>query len=172
MTPRATTGLSIRLRKRSPLWGRVEEIRKLAATEPSTKRVLESLGCTVSPGNYATLKRIADASGIVLPDGSGTALAVKKNRFELDSVLVENSQVANFGNLKRRLIGEGRLTSRCDECKIFPEWNGKPLVLQLDHINGIKSDNRIQNLRLLCPNCHSQTDTFCKGNGPYRTKAA
>lgn len=48
----------------------------------------------------------------------------------------------------------------CAECGISGDWNGKPLTLQLDHINGKHSDNRIENLRILCPNCHSQTSTW------------
>jgi hypothetical protein len=47
---------------------------------------------------------------------------------------------------------------------IGPNWNNKGLVLQLDHINGVHNDNRVENLRILCPNCHSQTDTFCAKN--------
>lgn len=49
-------------------------------------------------------------------------------------------------------------------CGLGNNWNGKPLVLILDHINGIYNDNRIENLRLLCPNCNSQTDTFAGRN--------
>lgn len=48
----------------------------------------------------------------------------------------------------------------CEICKIGPIWNNMPLTLQIDHINGNNKDNRIENLRFLCPNCHSQTDTF------------
>jgi len=48
----------------------------------------------------------------------------------------------------------------CRACRIA-EWQGRPLVLHLDHINGVHDDNRLENLRLLCPNCHSLTDTFC-----------
>lgn len=48
----------------------------------------------------------------------------------------------------------------CSMCGMLPEWNGKPLVFQVDHINGNNSDDSWDNLRLLCPNCHSQTDTF------------
>ena len=47
-------------------------------------------------------------------------------------------------------------------CGNIGEWNGNSLSLQLDHINGIHTDNRIENLRMLCPNCHSQTETFSK----------
>jgi 5-methylcytosine-specific restriction endonuclease McrA len=63
--------------------------------------------------------------------------------------------------LKRALLEYG-LTEQCLECKLGPSWNDKPLTLQVDHVNGIIYDNRPENLRLLCPNCHSQTDTFCK----------
>lgn len=52
---------------------------------------------------------------------------------------------------------------KCEECKLST-WNSKELKLQVDHINGIHYDNRPENLRFLCPNCHSQTDTFC-GSG-------
>jgi 5-methylcytosine-specific restriction endonuclease McrA len=52
---------------------------------------------------------------------------------------------------------------KCSYCGIS-EWNGKELSLHLDHINGINNDNRLDNLRFLCPNCHSQTDTYCGKN--------
>lgn len=54
----------------------------------------------------------------------------------------------------------GLLPDKCAICDLGPEWNGLSLTLQLDHINGKPKDNRIENLRLLCPNCHSQTETF------------
>ena len=53
---------------------------------------------------------------------------------------------------------------KCKECGIENLWNNKPISLQLDHINGIKTDNRLENLRFLCPNCHSQTETFGSKN--------
>ena len=58
---------------------------------------------------------------------------------------------------------EGKKEQKCEKCGLT-EWMGKPIVLQLDHINGDNRDNRIENLRLLCPNCHSQTETFCRKN--------
>ncbi len=60
---------------------------------------------------------------------------------------------------KKKLIREGFIPYQCLECGIA-EWLGKKLVLQIDHINGIKDDWRIENLRMLCPNCHSQTPTY------------
>jgi 5-methylcytosine-specific restriction endonuclease McrA len=64
---------------------------------------------------------------------------------------------------KAKLLREGHLANRCLECGIS-QWRGKPLGIQIDHINGINSDWRIENLRMLCPNCHSQTDTFAGRN--------
>lgn len=78
-----------------------------------------------------------------------------------NNILIENSTYLNTNSLKKRLIKESLLNDVCYVCNIKGEWCEKKLILQLDHINGIRSDNRIDNLRLLCPNCHSQTDTFC-----------
>jgi DNA-binding CsgD family transcriptional regulator/5-methylcytosine-specific restriction endonuclease McrA len=66
-------------------------------------------------------------------------------------------------NLKRRLIKAGLLTQCCRQCGIRT-WRGLPLALQLHHINGDRHDNRLGNLALLCPNCHSQTDTWAGRN--------
>lgn len=63
-------------------------------------------------------------------------------------------------NLKEKLWAAGLLPKQCQICGIGAVWNGLPLVLQLDHINGNRRDNRLPNLRILCPNCHSQTHTF------------
>ena len=66
----------------------------------------------------------------------------------------------------RRLLRLG-WDYHCAECGIN-EWRGRPLRLHLDHINGISNDNRFENLRLVCPNCHSQTDTYCGRNRKKR----
>ena len=65
--------------------------------------------------------------------------------------------------IKQRLIRAGILENRCEECGLT-DWRGKPLSIQIDHINGIKDDHRRENLRMLCPNCHSQTETFGSRN--------
>lgn len=62
---------------------------------------------------------------------------------------------------KQQLIGLGYKEDKCELCSQGPEWNRQFLNLQLDHINGIHNDNRLENLRILCPNCHTQTPTYC-----------
>jgi hypothetical protein len=79
----------------------------------------------------------------------------------LDQILIKNSNLVFRSSTKRRLIKEGLLEEKCYECGLGPSWNGKVIVLQIDHINGDCFDHRIENLRFLCPNCHSQTTTFC-----------
>ncbi len=78
----------------------------------------------------------------------------------LSSILVKNSSYQNRTALKQRLIDEKILPYRCALCNNPGVWNNYPLTLQLDHINGVNNDNRKENLRFLCPNCHSQTTTF------------
>lgn len=85
-----------------------------------------------------------------------------------EEIFVENSPVIGGAKLVRRLLSMG-WRYQCSNCGIS-EWLGKSLVLHLDHINGIHNDNRLANLRLLCPNCHSQTETYC--NRPRSSKAS
>ena len=73
-------------------------------------------------------------------------------------------KIRSFTTCKKKLISEGKLINKCTICKMDPIWNNKPLVLQLDHINGDYSNNSIENLRLLCANCHTQTDTYTGRN--------
>lgn len=88
---------------------------------------------------------------------------VKKNSFgvekHLSEILIENSPYIHSSNLKNKLLKKGLLDYECSICGL-KEWNEKEIVLQLDHINGKSNDNRMENLRLLCPNCHSQTETY------------
>ena len=83
---------------------------------------------------------------------------------EYKDILVENSTYTNFSRLKERLLKDGLLEYKCSCCGNPGIWNEKPLTLQLHHINGIHTDNRLINLTLLCPNCHTQTDNYGSKN--------
>jgi transposase-like protein len=84
----------------------------------------------------------------------------------LRELLVNGTSRGRF-NIKCRLIEAGLKDDRCERCGIG-EWRGNPLSVQLHHINGDGKDNRLENLELLCPNCHSQTETYGGRNGHRR----
>jgi AcrR family transcriptional regulator len=86
----------------------------------------------------------------------------------LDEVLVDGRRF-HRGSLKRRLIDAGLKDDACEDCGLS-EWRGRPIVLALHHVNGRPTDNRIENLRLLCPNCHSQTPNFAGRNARRRRR--
>ena len=75
-----------------------------------------------------------------------------------EEVFKEESHYSNE-MVKQRIVSQGMLEYRCIKCGI-DKWQGETIVLDLDHINGDNLDNRLENLRFLCPNCHSQTDTY------------
>ncbi len=137
---------------------------KLVCSSTTLSDVLRGLGLEIQPGNFDTLRKYIkryklDCSHFV-GKSAGRGGSSRKN---LDEILVKDSEY-DFGQLKRRLISEGLLPNECSNCKSTTQWQGKPLKMVLDHINGIKTDARIDNLRLLCPNCNSQTETFCRKN--------
>lgn len=88
---------------------------------------------------------------------------INNKDFTDENVFVENSSYPR-GSIKRRVIKDKKIDYKCGCCGINDEWNNKPLVLHLDHINGVNNDHRLENLRFLCPNCHTQQDTYAGKN--------
>ena len=77
----------------------------------------------------------------------------------MDTILVKNSTWTSTSFLRKRLIDSGLKEAKCECCE-RTEWFGKPIALELHHVNGIKSDLRLENLRILCSNCHAFTDNY------------
>jgi len=84
-------------------------------------------------------------------------------KFILDDILQDKHPQYPTIKLKKRLLKERIFENKCQNCGIV-EWNGNPLVMHLDHIDGNSHNHKLENLRMLCPNCHSQTDTYCGKN--------
>jgi len=83
----------------------------------------------------------------------------KKNPIPNDIVFSSDSKTGRY-SVKQRIINHNLIPYKCACCNVVDTYNGKPISLHLDHINGVNNDNRLENLRFLCPNCHSQTDTY------------
>lgn len=80
-----------------------------------------------------------------------------------EQIFVENSSY-NRKSLKKRILDDELIEYVCDICGLGPEWNGKPMTLVLDHINGVNNDNRLENIRFVCNNCDSQLPTYKSRN--------
>ena len=91
---------------------------------------------------------------------------VQKNQYHYTPS--NGKTIRSQSNFKKNLIKEEKLINKCAICNIEPIWNNKPLILHLDHINGDHHNNDLSNLRLVCPNCHSQTDTYTGRNNKLK----
>lgn len=123
----------------------------------SYREVLLTLGYGTGGGSHKYLKDKIKEYNI------STAHFVNKRHVGgrlSDGQYFVNGCKRNGTHLKARLIKDGHLEEKCDECGLGPEWNEKFLPLQVDHKDGNNINNELSNLRLVCPNCHSQTDNW------------
>jgi len=149
----------------------IDIIQNIVTSNRTMLQVLKKL--ELSPGQRKTLiKRLVkeNINFSHIPLGARANLGRPTGTAKKIEELLTVGSKYNRCHLKYRLLKDGTLENKCYKCGIGPEWNGEVLVLQLDHINGINDDNRLSNLRMLCPNCHTQTTTYCGKNFPKRDK--
>ena len=147
--------------KRDGSWLDEVKLREACRGSSSTKEVLLKLGVPVNRGRRQTLKSRAADFGVLLPRGSGSHGRGYLPRRSDEDWFVDGVS-RNNTNSKNRPLKQG-MPDICAICAIPADWNGMPLTLQIDHIDGDSSNNARLNLRLVCPNCHSQTPTFSNG---------
>lgn len=136
-----------------------EQLIELSKQSKSISDICRLLGTHPTGRSHNHIKKRLLILGITF-DIKPTFNASRK-RLITDYLVIDGPQI-NIPRLKRKLIKERILEEKCTKCGIGPMWNNEPLILHLDHINGKRNDNCVENLRLLCPNCHSQTETYAK----------
>ena len=156
-------------KKKNPIWFiKKEYLQDLLNNKNSLSDVLRSLNLDIKGCSGALIRRIKEdnlcTKKLEINRNNQRLIHIKTIQVArpLNEICVENSTYSRV-NLKAKLIKLGILKYECYECKLS-EWRGKKICLQIDHINGTNNDHRIENLRLLCPNCHSQTNTYAGKN--------
>lgn len=149
-----------------------EEFIEAIKTSRSLRQALEKLNLKPAGGNY----RVAKQKIIQLKiddshlDGKGWSKGKtlpSRPRKTLEDLLTKDSYTSS-NKLRIRLLRDGIFEQKCYNCEL-KQWNGETIPLELEHINGDNLDNRIENLTLLCPNCHAQTSTY-RGKNKKTTK--
>lgn len=153
----------------------IDEVKKIIQTSQTMSDVMRKLGYNEgNNGPRTTVKNFAIKNGfgeeienLEKRSKEFNKVFVKKLQLEQrepnEEIFCENSMKTR-AVVKRRILADNLLEYKCAICGNLGKHNGLPLILQLDHINGVANDHRLKNLRWLCPNCHSQTENFCSKN--------
>ena len=145
-----------------------ELIEEAVRVSNNYREVLRYLNIPISGNNSSTLKRKIKEYQINTSHFTFHSTTAKKKK-EINDYLVKGNYIPT-SKLKAKLFSSGLKQNVCEICGVN-SWLGKKLVCQLHHLNGDNSDNRLENLQILCPNCHSQTDNFCgQANSEERAK--
>jgi 5-methylcytosine-specific restriction endonuclease McrA len=145
-------------------WFSEEEVRAAVAESLSYAEALRRLGLRAAGGNHRTIRKYVEDVWRIPVDhfdaSRARGAAGRERALPLAAVLVEGSTY-HRGHLKRRLLDEGLKRPECEMCGQGDVWRGRRMSMVLDHINGVHDDHRLENLRILCPNCNATLDTHC-----------
>lgn len=160
--------------QRKKRWN-VDQLKTAVEESKSIRQVIEKLGLIPAGGNYDQVNRYIKLLGLKIDHFTGKVWnkglkIYRKPLIPLEKILVKNSSFQSY-KLKKRLFDNGLKPRHCEICGWAAVSPDGRMPLELDHINGHKTDNRIENLRILCPNCHSLQSTH-RGRNQNRTKKA
>lgn len=153
-----------------------EDFKKIVLESETFTEILKKCGLENKGGNINTVKRRIfkekiNSSHIKTGRNHNKGRVFIKQRISLEEAIrkyfIKNSNIKR-GTIKKLIARYKLLDYKCQHCGLTNIWNNKNISLQLDHVNGINNDNRLENLRYLCPNCHSQTENFA--GKKYKTK--
>jgi hypothetical protein len=137
-----------------------QELREVVPRMTTLKDVLVHFGLRPAGGNFRLLRRWLDEWGIPTDHFVGTPPPRRREPIALEEVLVAGSTYQRR-QLKQRLYDTGLKSRACEMCGQGEEWQGSRMSLILDHVNGVADDNRLENLRIVCPNCAATLETHC-----------
>ena len=148
-------------------WFSEAEVRAAVADSLSYAEALRRLGLRAAGGNHRTIRKYVEDVWRIPVDHFASRRGGPVGRaVPLADVLVEGSTY-HRGHLKRRLLAEGLKRPECEICGQGEMWRGHRMSLVLDHVNGVHDDHRLENLRILCPECNATLDTHC---GRHKTR--
>jgi hypothetical protein len=139
------------------------DVRRAVAQSVCLTDALRKLGLRPAGGNHGTLKKLIARYAISTAHFDPLAARARhpaRRTIPLSQVLVRGSTY-DRGRLKRRLLAMGLKANACEMCGQDERWRGRVMALILDHVNGVPTDNRLENLRIVCPNCAATLDTHC-----------
>ena len=127
--------------------------------------IMRALGMPFHGGYIPRFRKLAQKYNICYKhfDHHKALAHYSANKKSNDELFIENC-TAGRASVKNRILSDNLIEYKCRDCDNVGLWNNKQIVLQLEHINGVRNDNRLENLCFLCPNCHSQTATFTGKN--------
>lgn len=140
------------------------DLREAVKNSFNRTQVAKALGLTTLGANSKTINREIKRLGLDISHFDTNSEHLKKLRQQAkktknEEIFIKDSSIARSA-IKARILRDNLIPYKCAICSM-KKWKGKELSLHLDHINGINNDNTLSNLRFLCPNCHSQTSTYC-----------